>query len=98
MLKKFAEYCRPKKNVVFERYRFWSRSQKEDEPFDKWLKDLRLIAKDCEFAEEDNMLRDIVVFYVFDKQVQEPMLPKNDLELKDAMKMCRAAESLQNQS
>ena len=26
VLEKFFEYCRPKKNVVFERYRFWSQS------------------------------------------------------------------------
>ena len=97
VLKKFSEYCRPKKNLPFERYTFWSRSQKEGEPFDKWLKDLRLIAKDCEFAEEDNMIRDNIVFYVYDKRVQERMLRKSDLELKDAMEMCRSAESSQNQ-
>ena len=59
VLQKFREYCRPKKNIVFERHRFWSRGQKEDEPFDRWLKDLRVVAKDCEFSEEDNMLPDI---------------------------------------
>ena len=61
ILKKFNEYCRPKKNVVYERHRFWSRSQKEGEQFDRWLKELRIIARDCEFAEEDNMMRDKVV-------------------------------------
>ena len=97
VLKKFSEYVRPKKNLPFERYTFWSRSQKEGEPFDKWLKDLRLIAKDCEFAEEDNMIRDNIVFYVYDKRVQERMLRKSYLDLKDAMDMCRSAESSQNQ-
>ena len=71
VLEKFREYCRPKKNVVFERHRFWSRSQKEDELFDRWLKDLRVTAKDCEFSEEDDMLRDKIVFSVYDKKVEE---------------------------
>ena len=97
ILKKFAEYCRPKKMLVYERYRFWKRAQKEGEPFDSWFKDLRIIAKDCEFAEEDNMIRDMIVFYVFDKKVQERMLRKSDLTLKDAMDACRAAESSQSQ-
>ena len=97
VLKKFAEYCRPKKNVVYERHKFWSRSQNEDEPFDRWPKDLRMIAKDCEFEEEDNMVRDKIVFSVYDKKVQERMLRKSDLTLKDAMDLCRAAESSQNQ-
>ena len=65
VLEKFREYCRPKKNVVFERHRFWSRNQKEDEPFDRWLKDLKVMAKDCEFTEEENMLRDKVVFSLY---------------------------------
>ena len=97
VLEKFTEYCRPKKNVVYERFKFWSRSQKEGESFDPWIKDLRIIAKDCEFAEEDNMIRDKIVFGVYDTKVQERMLRKNDLTLKDAADTCRAAESSQNQ-
>ena len=97
ILKKFGEYCRPKKNVVYERHKFWSRRQNEGEPFDKWLKEMRVIAKDCEFAEEDNMIRDKIVYGVFDKKVQERMLRKSDLTLKDATDMCRAAESSQSQ-
>ena len=97
ILEKFTEYCRPKKNVVYERYKFWSHSQKEGELFDPWLKDLRIIAKDCEFTEEQNMIRDKIVFGVYDKKVQERMLRKSDLKLKDAIDTCRAAESSQNQ-
>ena len=97
VLKKFTEYCRPKKNVIFERHRFWSRSQKEGEAFEWWLKDLRIIAKDCEFQEEDNMVRDKVVYGVMDKKVQERMLRKSDLTLQDAIDYCRAAESSKSQ-
>ena len=43
------------------------------------------------------MIRDKLVFSVFDKKVQERMLRKSDLTLKEAMDMCRAAESSQNQ-
>ena len=35
VLEKFREYCRPKKNIVYKRHKFWSRSQHEGEPFDK---------------------------------------------------------------
>ena len=40
ILKKFKEYCHPRKNTVYERYCFWSRDQVEGEPIDKWVKDL----------------------------------------------------------
>ena len=66
MLRKLAEYVRPKRNVVFKRHRFFSRNQKEDEPLNRWLKDLRLIAKNFEFAEEYNIIRDKIEFSVFD--------------------------------
>ena len=77
------------KNIVYERHKFWSRSQHEGEPFDKWLKEMRVIAKDCEFAEEDNMIRDKIVFGVYDKKVQERMLRNSNLSLKDAIDLCR---------
>ena len=37
LLDKFGEYCRPRKNVVYERYRFWSRDQIQDEHVDNWV-------------------------------------------------------------
>ena len=55
------------------------------------------MAKDCEFQEEENMIRDQIVYHVFDKAVQGRMLRNNDLKLKDACDICRAAESSQNQ-
>ena len=97
VLRKFEEYCRPRKNVIYERFRFWSRWQKEGEPFDHWVKELRLMAKDCEFQEEENMIRDQIVYHVFDKTVQGRMLRNTELKLKDACDICRAAESSQNQ-
>ena len=97
VLKKFSDYCRPKKNVIFERHRFWGRSQKDGEAFDWWLKDLRIIAKDCEFQEEDNMVRDKIVYGVLDRKVQERMLRNSELTLQGAIDCCRAAESSKNQ-
>lgn len=43
MILKFEEHCNVRKIVV------WLRWQKEGEPFDHWVKELRLMAKDCQF-------------------------------------------------
>ena len=43
------------------------------------------------------MIRGKVVFSVFDKKVQQRMLRKSDLTLKDAVDTCRSAESSQSQ-
>ena len=56
-----------------------------------------VIAKDCEFAEEDNMMRDKIVFGVFNKRVQECMLRNSNLSLEDAIDLFPAAELSQCQ-
>ena len=58
---------------------------------------MRVISKDCEFAEEDNMIRDKIVFRVFDRKVQECMLHNSNLSLKDAIDLCCATELSQSQ-
>lgn len=50
VLQKFREYVEPHRNVVYERYLFWTRDQQEDEPVDSWLTDLRTKASRCEFG------------------------------------------------
>ena len=59
-LAKFAEYCRPRKNTVYERYRFWKKEQVDGESIDRWgLIDLRSQVAICEFGAQDNlMIRD----------------------------------------
>ena len=52
VLGKFKDYCQPRKNTVYERYRFWSRDQSQDESVDKWVKELRLKAQSCEFGDQ----------------------------------------------
>ena len=98
VLAKFEAYCRPRKNVVYERHRFRGRNQVEEEPVDKWVKDLRIIAKDCDFeAQEDSMIRDQIVYGVHDKRVQERMLRDSKLDLVKAVELSRTAESSRTQ-
>ena len=51
IIKKFKDYCQPRKNVVFERYRFWQRDQAKGESVYTWLKDLKIRASSCGFEE-----------------------------------------------
>ena len=61
------------------------------------VEEMCVIVKDCEFAEEDNMIRDKIVFRVFGKKVQERMLRNSNLSLKDAIDLCRAVDLSQSQ-
>ena len=97
VLDHFDTYCKPRKNTVYERYRFRCRDQVEDEAVDKWVKELKTIASNCEFADEENMIRDQLVFGYRDQKVKERMLRESTLTLSKALEICRAAESTKSQ-
>ena len=44
VLERFDNYCNPRKNIPFERYRFNSHQQKSGESFDRYVTTLRQIA------------------------------------------------------
>ncbi|CAH3033650.1 unnamed protein product [Pocillopora meandrina] len=49
VLQKFAEYCQPRKNVPFERYRFNRRTQEAGESYDQYKTALSKLAEGCDF-------------------------------------------------
>ena len=98
ILNKFKNYCEPKKNIVFERYKFWQAAQGADQLFDQYITDLKNLAKNCEFANEtDNMIRDKIVFGIRDMSLKERLLREPDLDLKKTADICRASETSKNQ-
>ena len=71
ILKKFRDYCEPRKNEVFERYTFWQSDQREGKTVDQWVNELRLLLSRCDYEEQkETNLRDIIVFGVADMRVK----------------------------
>ena len=69
---KFEEYVNPRKNTVFERYRFWEYKQQEGETIDQFITELKTHAKSCEFGDQhDSMIRDRIVFGVIETRLKE---------------------------
>lgn len=94
----YENFCIPRKNVVYERFLFYSRNQKDGETFDSFLVDIKKLSKTCEFADnKDDMIRDRIVLGIADKGLQEKML-KNNMKLEDAIELCRATELARGQS
>ena len=59
---KFEEYCKPKQNVIVERYQFNTQVQDKAESIDRYVTGLQLIAKNCSFRDlEDELIRDRTV-------------------------------------
>ena len=94
VLQRFRTYCNPKKRPAFESYKFWQRQQSEDEPFDKWLMELRIIGRNCEFGTTfDRQLRDKILFGVRDDVARQRMLEEEELTLEKAINICHSLEA-----
>ena len=93
IMDKFEAYCALKKNTTFERYVFFSRKQKDNEPFDQWLTDLKRLASTCEFEVfRDSLIKDGIVLGVRDVHVKDRLLRENALTLERAIEICKAFE------
>ena len=93
IMDKFEAYCAPKKNTTFERYVFFSRKQKENEPFDQWLTEMKRLASTCEFETlRDSLIKDGIVLGVRDVHVKDRLLRENALTLERAIELCKASE------
>ena len=94
ILKKFDEYCNPKRNLTVERHIFNCRMQYPGESIDKYIMDLRLKVKTCEYGTmADEMIKDRIVVRVHSDIVRGRLLREKDLCLTKAIDICKAAES-----
>ena len=65
VLEALENYCNPRDNEVLGSHRFWNTPYQE--PFDKFLTELKTRAASCNFQEKDRMMRDKIVFTVTGK-------------------------------
>lgn len=94
----FENFCVPKKRIVYERFLFFSRIQKDGEPFDNFLVDIKKLSKACDFGEQQtSLMRDRIVLGINNKRLQEKLLEK-DVDFERAVEMCRAAEISEGQT
>lgn len=95
VLQKFEQYCQPRLNVPFERYRFNRRMQEPGEPYDQYRTSLLKLAEGCSFGTitSEEILRDRLVFGIKDQQAREKLLRKANLTLADTDDICRSHEA-----
>ncbi|XP_067687858.1 uncharacterized protein [Haliotis asinina] len=94
ILDKFEAYCIPKRNITFERHRFFTCSQREGEKIDQYVTELKSRAKTCEFGDlHDSLIRDRIICGIASDALRERLLREDDLTLDKTITMCRAAEA-----
>ena len=91
--KKFEEYVTSRRNVIYNRYKFHSRVQSESETFDQFSTDLKMMVKDCKYAESDNMVRDRIVIGIRSHKIREKLINVgSELTLVKATEIARLHE------
>ncbi|GFW06382.1 transposon Tf2-9 polyprotein [Trichonephila clavipes] len=87
VLQKFEEYCSPRQNVAYERYKFFSCIQLEGQTIETYVTLLKNLASTCEVAEQENgFIRDRIVLGIKDNGLQERLLRENNLNMKTRLK------------
>ena len=67
---KFKAHVQPKLNPIFARYQFYHQMQ-ENDSIDAFVTRLRTKARDCNFTDADDMIRDRMVFGCSSPKVME---------------------------
>lgn len=90
---KFTEYFSPKRNTIFERYKFNSRKQNIGESVDSFVTTLYSLAETCEYGVlKEELIRDRIVIGVRDMRTSERLQLMADLTLEKALNVARQAE------
>ena len=95
LMTKIEEKIKGEVNETYERYVVNCRRQKPDEKIDAYVMSLKDLAKSCGFCDciSDSLLRDRLVIGVREDETRKELLQKRKLKLKDAIDLCRSAES-----
>ncbi|XP_015510927.1 uncharacterized protein K02A2.6-like [Neodiprion lecontei] len=94
----FTDYFEPKKNVVFERSRFNSRSQLAGETVDQYVTALHVMTEKCNYGQlRDELIRDRIVMGLTDTRTKERLQLKSDLTLDSAVTIARQTEDQRRQ-
>lgn len=95
---RFDAYVMPKTNIIFARYKFHEKVQTAGETFEQFVTELRLLAKDCAYADTEEMVRDRIVIGIHSPRVREKLLNVgSDLTLDKAIDIARSHEMAQAQ-
>ena len=98
IIEKLEEFCEPRKNISYERYKFFSRAQKSGETIDQYVTVLRKLSESCELSTLKNSLnKDRIALGISDTKTRERLLRISDLTLEKAIDMVRSAEATEIQ-
>ena len=100
VLKKFEDHFLPKKNLSYERFKFFTRKQLAGETIEQFVTDLKSKALNCDFGDlKDELIKNLLTCGLLDMSLREKLLQAEDsLPLDEAVKLCVSVENSREQS
>ena len=97
-LRLFKKHVEPSSNPIFERFKFHKRNRKEFETIEQYITDLKLVAQSCSYSQQDEMVRDQLIFGLKNDRLRERLLAEGgSLTLDRAVLICRTFQETQAQ-
>ena len=95
MMMAFERYAIGEIHETLERYKFGKRQQQEGESMDKFLADLRILMKTCQYCPrcEPSILRDRIILGIRSNDIREYLLKVRHLALDKCIDICKASET-----
>lgn len=100
LIEKFDGYFIPKKNLTYERYKFFNMRQGSNESIEQFVTELKNQAKQCEFADlNDDLVKTTLITGMKDEILREKLLQNQEKQLQTVIQSCIIWENtkIQNQ-
>lgn len=100
LIQHFEKHFLPQINVTIERHKLFNRRQGDDESIEQYITDLKNIASQCEFKNQDDILRDIFSWNLNAKNqfIKERILQEKPQTLDKAIEIAKHQEASREQA
>lgn len=98
MLEKFEQYFLPKKNLSYERFKFFTRKQLANESIEQFVTDLKNRASSEIGKLQESLIKDIFTCGLSHISLREKLLQQNNLTMQEAIDLCVVVEKSREQS
>lgn len=98
LIKKFDDHFQPRKNLTYERYKFFNLKQ-QSATLENYVTTLKEQANMCEFGDlKDGLIKCTLISGVNNNEIRERLLQKDEMSLDDCVNLCAVIEQAREQS
>ncbi|CAH8560353.1 unnamed protein product [Dicrocoelium dendriticum] len=90
VMRTFGEFCEARVNETYQRYLFFGRDRLPGESFERYITELKLLARTCNFCEcmKESLIRDRIVIGIRNDELTRRFLRQRNLSLEQCVDIC----------